>query len=137
MSQIGIGAMLHYLSDGTEHSADEYYGQTVMSAEIADDKLTLGLSPSGKLIEIWDNGQSCCESRYMRTDDDVKSLIGRKLTSIEAKEAPNEPDDYGDHEVVFIEVQTDGGFITVSNHNKHNGYYGGFGLTITERKPTA
>jgi hypothetical protein len=29
-------------------------------------------------------------------------------------------------------IGTDVGFITLTNHNEHNGYYGGFGLTITE-----
>jgi hypothetical protein len=71
----------------------------------------------------------------MSTDDDVRSLVGHNLTRIEAKEGPGEPDQYGEHETVFVEVGTDAGFITVVNHNEHNGYYGGFGLTITERSP--
>lgn len=128
---IGIGAMLHQLGGGSEHSASEYYGRKITAAEITDDRLTLSLD-DGKKIAIWDNGQSCCESRYMRTDDDVKSLVGHKLTRIEAKDAPTEADEYGEHEVVFVEVGTDDGFITIANHNEHNGYYGGFGLTITE-----
>jgi hypothetical protein len=68
----------------------------------------------------------------MRTDDDLASLVGHKLVRIEAKPADNEPDDYGEHEVCFVEVGTDQGFITLSNHNEHNGYYGGFGLSIDE-----
>ena len=75
-----------------------------------------------------------CESRYMRTDDDLQSIVGKALVSIMSKDAPNEPDEYGDHEVVFIEVRTNDGSIVISNHNEHNGYYGGFGLTITEIK---
>ena len=98
---------------------------------MSEKRLTLALS-GGKTIEIWDNGQSCCESRYMRTDDDVQSLVGHTLARIDAKDAPNESDEYGEHEVVFVEVGTDNGFITIANHNEHNGYYGGFGLTITE-----
>lgn len=132
MSQPGMGAMIHYLSGGSKHDPSEYYGQKITSAEIKDDALILGLSPSGKTISIWDNGQSCCESRYMRTDDDVQSLVGHELRRIEAKEAPNIDDEYGEHEQVFVEVGTDKGFITIANHNEHNGYYGGFGLTITE-----
>jgi len=134
MSQPGIGAMLHYLSGGSEHDAKEYYGQKIMSAVINDDRLCLGLSPSGKTIEIWDNGQSCCESRYMTTDDDVQSLVGNELRRIESKPGTDEAGDYDVHEQVFVEVGTDKGFITIVNHNEHNGYYGGFGLTITERQ---
>ncbi len=133
MSQPGLGAMIHYLSGGSEHSADEYYGQKIMSAEINEDRLRLGLSPSGKSIEIWDNGQSCCESRYMTTDDDVKSLVGNTLARIESKPGVDTEGEYDCHETVFVEVGTDKGFITIVNHNEHNGYYGGFGLTITER----
>jgi len=123
--------MIHTLSGGVGHSPSEYVGRTVIAAAMSEERITLELS-GGKKIEVWDNGQSCCESRYMRTDDDVQSLVGHTLTRIEAKDAPNEPDEYGEHEVVFVEIGTDNGFITVANHNEHNGYYGGFGLTITE-----
>lgn len=137
MSQPGIGAMLHRLSGGSEHDPKEFYGQTILTAEIADDRLKLRFM-NGKGIEIWDNGQSCCEHRHMTTDDDVKSLWGQTLTRIEAKPGPDVPEDNdgwgGCHEQVFVEIGTDKGFITIVNHNEHNGYYGGFGLTITELK---
>ena len=131
MSQLGIGAMLHHLSGGSEHSAEEFYGRKIASAEITDERLTLGFD-DGKKIQVWDNGQSCCEARYMTTDDDVQSLVGGELRRIEAKDGPEEEGDYDVHEQVFVEVGTDQGFITIANHNEHNGYYGGFGLTITE-----
>jgi len=134
MSGLGMGAMLHYLVGGSANSADKYYGRTVIAASLdaENDKLLIGFD-DGVTIAIWDDGQSCCESRYMRTDDDVSSLVGGRLLRIEAKEGPEEEGEYGDvHEQVFVEVATDGGFITISNHNEHNGYYGGFGLTITE-----
>lgn len=129
---IGIGAMFHYLSGGSANSADKYYGKKITSAKMEEERLTLGLE-GGPAIQIWDDGQSCCESRYMRTDDDVRTLIGGTLQRIEAKEGPTVDDDYDVHEQVFVEVATDKGFITIANHNEHNGYYGGFGLTITER----
>ena len=44
---------------------------------------------------------------------------------VEVKEGDNLPYEDGDHEVCFLEVGTDDGFITISNHNEHNGYYGG------------
>lgn len=131
MSQLGIGAMLHYLSGGSEQNADKYYGRTVAAAEMSDERLRITFTDGAK-IAIWDDGQSCCENRYMRTDDDLSSIVGGKLMRIEAKAGPDEQDDYGEHEQVFVEVATDKGFITICNHNEHNGYYGGFGLTITE-----
>lgn len=136
MGQPGLGVMLHYLSGGSEQDPAKYYGRTITAAEIDDKRLTLSFSDGGK-VAIWDDGQSCCESRYMRTDDDVQSLVGHKLVRIEAKESRKDPDQYGEHDVVFVEVGTDDGFITIANHNEHNGYYGGFGLTVTEVEPAA
>lgn len=127
--------MLHHLSGGSKNSADKYYGRTIAEAIMdgEDNRLRLTFE-DGVTIEIWDDGQSCCENRYMTTDDDVSSLVGHKLIRIEAKDGPDHPsgeyDEY--HEEIFVEVATDGGLITIANHNEHNGYYGGFGLTITE-----
>lgn len=129
---IGIGAMLHYLRGGSDQSASTYYGRHVAQATMTDDRLRLAFT-DGSAIDIWDNGQSCCEVRYMTTDDDVSSLVGGRLIRVEAKEGPEAENKHGEcHEQVFVEVATDKGFITIVNHNEHNGYYGGFGLTITE-----
>jgi hypothetical protein len=89
----------------------------------------------GARIVITDDGQSCCESRYMTTDDDIQSLVGNRLVNITGKEVSDKTvlvkqDDWGDHETVFVEIQSSGGFITLVNHNEHNGYYGGFSMTI-------
>lgn len=135
MSQIGIGAMLHVLGGGSKHDPSEYIGKLITAAEMIDDgsidKLKITFD-DGKNIYIWDDGQSCCEHRYMTTDDDVSTLVGGELLHIETKEGPYEEGEYGDvHETVFVEVATDKGFITITTHNQHNGYYGGFGLTIT------
>jgi hypothetical protein len=128
---LGIGAMLHQLGGGSEHSATEYYGQKIVSAAINDDRLCLALG-NGKNIQIWDDGQSCCESRYMKCDDDLNKIVGGTLTRIEVKPGEGPAYEYDEHEIVFVEVGTDECFITIVNHNEHNGYYGGFGLTITE-----
>lgn len=126
----GMGVMIQQLC-GPDHSPSEYIGLRISSARLEDEKLHLSFE-GGKKIEIWDAGQSCCESRYMRTDDDLGSLVGHQLTGINLKPAPNEPDRYGDHEVCFLEISTDGGAVTLANHNEHNGYYGGFALNISE-----
>lgn len=138
MSQIGIGAMLHCLDGGSEHAPAEYVGQRIVAAELAetgrdggDQKLVLTFE-DGRKIAIWDAGQSCCESRYMTTDDNVSSLVGHTLQRIEAKEVPTAESDDDCHEQIFVEIGTDQGCITLVNHNEHNGWYGGFDLTITE-----
>jgi hypothetical protein len=132
MSNLGVGVMAHMLSGGSEHSPSEYYGRKILGAAMEDDTLSLQLD-GGKTISIWDSGQSCCEERYMTTDDDIGSLIGAVLARIEAKSGPDIDAEYGEHETIFVEVGTDKGFVTIVNHNEHNGYYGGFGLTITEK----
>lgn len=129
---LGIGAMLHRLGGGTPHGSDEYVGRIIQEIWMADDALWIKFT-DGVKIKIWDNGQSCCESRYMRTDDDLQCLIGKTLVHIMSKDAPDIEDEHGEsHEVCFVEVMTNDGFITISNHNEHNGYYGGFGLSIDE-----
>lgn len=126
---IGIGAMLHHLGGGSPKSASDFYGRKITAAAIKDNALFLTFA-DGVSVRLWDDGQSCCESRYMSTDDDLSSLVGRALVRIEAKAGPNEPDEYGEHETCFVEIGVDDGFVTLTNHNEHNGYYGGFGLSI-------
>lgn len=122
--------MIHLLGDGSKHSPDEFVGRTIRDAHITDSRLYLNFE-NGVTIKVFDEGQSCCESRYMTTDDDLSKIVGGSLLNIEAKDGPTETGEYGDeHETCFIEVSTDKGFVTLTNHNEHNGYYGGFRLTI-------
>ena len=138
--------MLHILGGGSRHSGSEYYGRTVVAAKMAEspedynscgnkDKGALLLTfDDGVTIRIWDDGQSCCESRYMMTDDDPADLVGQKIVSIQTRDADEtKRGEYDEaHEVCFVIIQGDKSAITVATHNEHNGYYGGFWLTITE-----
>lgn len=135
MSGLGMGAMLHILGGGSANSADKYYGRTVIAAIHDDDANKVFLTfDDGVRIAIWDDGQSCCESRYITCDDDPARIVGGKLVSIETKDAPEVVGEWGEvHEQVFVDVTTTEGTITFTTHNEHNGYYGGFGLTITEQ----
>lgn len=136
MSRPGLGAMIHYLSGGSKESPEKYIGKKIVAAELDSVKNELRLTFSdGINIKIHDDGQSCCETRYMTTDDDLSKIIGGVLKNILSKEGPELITDGDKHEQVFIEVQTDIGFITIANHNEHNGYYGGFGLSIEEKGP--
>jgi len=131
MGNLGLGVIIHHLSGGAENSADKYYGRKIKGAEFGDDKLKITFD-DGVQISIFDGGQSCCENRYMNTSDDVKWLVGKTLTGLTLKDAPDENGDYDVHEVQFLEVMTDHGCIIFANHNEHNGYYGGFGMNIKE-----
>ena len=129
---IGIGSMLHYLGGGSENSPEKYYGLIIEKAKIEEEELRIDFS-NGVKISLWDNGQNCCESRYMTCDDNPNDLVGSKLVKIEVKEIQENDDEYCCHEVAFITIQSDKTSITLCTHNEHNGYYGGFGFTITER----
>jgi hypothetical protein len=140
LSQLGIGVMLRQLG-GNEDTVEAYQasvGKTISGISLDEDGgfITMTFS-DGATLRVADDGQSCCESRYMRTDDDLPHFIGAKLTGLEIKEAPDEPDEYGDHEVQFLEVQTDRGVFTMASHNEHNGYYGGFYITLRTSPATA
>src|SRR5688572_26528754 len=87
---MGVGALVHMLGGGSRHNASEFYGRTVIAAGLSDERLSLTLE-DGEIIQIWDDGQSCCESRYITCDDDLSKIIGGKLVRIETREAENQP----------------------------------------------
>lgn len=125
--------MLKYLG-GNKESVAAYHaamGKEIASVTLGNDDALHFVFTDGFKLKVSDEGQSCCESRYMRTDDDLASFVGAKLTGMELKDAPNMPYEDGDHEVQFLEVQTDRGVFTMANHNEHNGYYGGFAVRLS------
>lgn len=125
---------------------ENYYGRKIVSAEMVKEDGTyreegdpkyneyLRLAfEDGTSIRVFDDGQDCCEHRYMTCDDDVQSLVGSSLVRMEGKQGPEVDNGHCDvHDQVFLEIATDKGFITIANHNEHNGYYGGFSLAIKE-----
>jgi hypothetical protein len=130
----GIGSMLHQIGGGSPEDPKKYYGKKIICAKFENDSFYLEFEDGSK-IRIWDDGQSCCESRYMTCDDDPKDIIGHTLRDIEIKKTDtnDDNDDWGGcHEIAFLEIQTDKGSIQFATHNEHNGYYGGFGLSVEE-----
>ena len=108
-----------------------YTNKVIKSVAMSEDELNIHFE-DGTGIQITDEGQSCCEHRYMTTDDDVNSLVGSVIQTIMVKSGPEAEDDYEVHDQEFLEIQTNKGFISIVNHNEHNGYYGGFSLNIKE-----
>lgn len=127
-TNLGFSVMLGMLA-GNEDSVNAFkpaLGKTIAKLWLGEDDALHFVFTDGSAIKLADEGQSCCEHRYMRTDDDLTEYVGAKLLGAVVKAAPNEPDEYGEHEVEFLEVQTDRGSFTMASHNEHNGYYGGF-----------
>jgi len=107
-----------------------YVGKVIDSVLLGSDDALHFVFADGSKMKLWDDGQSCCETRYMMTDDDLSSYSGAVLMNIEVRDAPDMSDGYDVHEVQFLEVMTHRGCFTMTTHNEHNGYYGGFYVRI-------
>jgi len=132
MSELGLGVMINMLFGNQESHKilKDQIGKKIKALSLEDDQLKFEFEDGDK-IRISDKGQSCCESRYMTTDDDLSKFIGSKLLNVETREVKENPDNiesrYGEcHEIEFLIIQTSDGSFTVATHNEHNGYYGGF-----------
>jgi hypothetical protein len=129
MTQKGFGVMLGMLSGNEEtvNTVKPSLGKIIEKVWLDEesDKLKFKFT-DGSGMCLYDDGQSCCEQRYMGTDDDLSEYEGAKLLDLELKEVPDENREYDVHEIQFLDVKTDKGVFQMSNHNIHNGYYGGF-----------
>lgn len=137
MGNLGIGVMIKMLS-GNKESVDAFtsvIGKKIVSLSLGDDDALHFEFADGSKIKIFDDGQTCCESRYMRTDDDLGFFIGSELLGAEIKDGPSIDDGFDEvHDVRFLEVQTSNGVFTMSSHNEHNGYYGGFAIRVAKEQ---
>ena len=125
---LGLGVMIQTLggNEETVNAVKSALGKTIEKVWMEENQLLFRFS-DGTNMKMFDDGQSCCESRYMKTDDDLTEYSGAKLLDFELKGVPNLADSIEDvHEVQFLDVKTDKGIFQVANHNEHNGYYGGF-----------
>jgi hypothetical protein len=104
-------------------------GKIISSATVDEDGCYLGFT-DGSRLSIADEGQSCCEQRYVTCDDSPEDLVGQPYAGYEVKESTNDhEDDYDVHDAVFVEVKAGLSSIVMETHNVHNGYYGGFDIT--------
>ena len=133
MTHLGLGVMLNMLAGnaGTVEAYNASMGKEIVKLFVQDEtELHFEFTDGTKLVAL-DDGQSCCESRYMTVEDDLSLYIGATLQSLDIKAGPEEEGEYGDaHEIEFLEVTTSKGQFQISNHNEHNGYYGGFAITL-------
>ena len=90
-------------------------------------RLIFTLEDNSKLA-LFDDGQSCCEIRYMHTDDDLGSFLGAIFQDVEIRDGATKENEWDTIESQFLIVSTSKGQFTVVNYNEHNGYYGGFAI---------
>jgi len=132
MDNLGLGVMINMLG-GNEKTVNTINGalnKNIIKMFIeknrwCEDSLVIEFDDKNK-IRIFDDGQSCCENRYIHTDDDLSAFVPSKLISVSLRKAPSIEDEYGEHEVQFLIIKTSLGEFTLETHNEHNGYYGGF-----------
>lgn len=90
----------------------------------------------GSRLFIQDDGQSCCEHRYLTCDDEVESMVGEFFSSISTT-LGNDRNSDSDmvHEICFVTIYTNRDHYTLCTHNIHNGYYGGFDIVASYIPP--
>lgn len=109
---------------------DFFVGKEISKVFIQEDELHIQFDK--KTLVISDDGQSCCEHRYMTTDDNLTEFFGAIFKGIEEKPTYSISDDeFEDHDLMFIEIKTSKGDFILKSHNDHNGYYGGFDIITT------
>ena len=136
MGNLGLGVMIGMLS-GNESSVlafNQAINRKITAITVDDTYCNIEVDGIYK-IRLYDNGQSCCEHRYMSVDgDDMSAFIGATLIGAEVRDGGSQPNDYESHDIEFLLINTSFGVITISNHNEHNGYYGGFNVVCEEVK---
>ena len=113
---------------------NELQDQILESLTLEDEEIILKVN--GRTYIVSDEGQSCCEHRYITTDDDLPSYTGAMLLALvqtEGRTTEVEPG-WGDlHERSFLRLYTSNGVCVFETHNEHNGYYGGFCVRLNRR----
>lgn len=141
----GLGVLIHTLA-GTGHGVEvmqRAVGQTIAAVEMRHEgtghdeaDLIWFRMADGLELAFWDDGQSCCEQRYMTCDDDLSTFVGAKLVDVEVADGSSTEDDWESHDTQFLRLHTDAGVIVVCTHNEHNGYYGGFFVRCRKVTPS-
>ena len=161
MSKLGLSFLIANVFGVDGVKISNHYGKTIVSAALKPDTVApdwdktesseyskevdclLLKFADGTAIRLYDDAQSCCEHRYISTDDDVADLVGQKLIEVECRdiEKPEDEDEDGNadidnycHDMMFVKIQGNKSPITLCTHNEHNGYYGGFILRCDELK---
>ena len=110
-------------------------GLTIAGIEIRGDDTVAVSFDNGTVLEVRDDGQDCCEIRYITSDDDGDQYRGAIFNGFDI--GSTEYREHGRdsvHEVAFLNIRTSLGVYVAETHNEHNGYYGGFEIALEEVK---
>ena len=133
----GLAVMLHMLG-GNQETVEAHngaIGKTIRQLDLVQgddiDRLAIRFT-DGTGICFYDDGQSCCENRWMATDDDLAAFVGAEFLGAELRDGPEYEKGWETHEEQFLLVNTSLGTFTMVTYNEHNGYYGGFAVVVRE-----
>lgn len=131
---LGLGVMIQMLGGAREETAravQNALGKRIAYVMLHADILLL-MFADGTALRFWDGGQSCCESRWMTSDDvgEFDHYIGATFIGADIAEGGESTDEASGYanETQFLNVRTTRGVIQAVTHNSHNGYYGGFSV---------
>jgi hypothetical protein len=91
MSQNGMGVMLGILggNEETVNTVKSSLNKTIEKVWLDEETNRLNFKfTDGTGMYLLDDGQSCCEHRYMVTADDLTEYADAKLLDLELKDAP-------------------------------------------------
>lgn len=117
------------LSEDAQALIASFANQPIKALSISDDEIMLTFEGAKGLI-FWDEGQQCCERRFMRTDDDLDQFKDARFIGAELLDGPTTTKEDLVCDIQFLVIKTDRGNITMSSHNEHNGYYSGFEIEV-------
>lgn len=121
----------------------DYYADTLKNLTFPSPIADLSLYPltdkeeisivfeDGSRLIIKDDGQDCCEHRYITTDCTLTDFVGATIRNIRIEEGPTTESSYEVHNTQFLKIDTTNGTLDFVTHNEHNGYYGGFSIVAT------
>jgi hypothetical protein len=132
MSQPGLGVMIQMLGGNEESSkiVQESIGKKIKSLSLDDNSLRF-VFEDGSTMRLSDEGQSCCESRYLTFEGNLEDYVGAEFKMAKFRDEYDGNAEYNEHEIQPVEIETDKGSFIVEHHNEHNGYYGGFWIVAS------
>ena len=125
--------MMTIYHEGSEALLESVIGKVFREVRVDPDENRLVFAfVGGPDIYLFDDDQSCCETRWIHTDDDLLYFTGCKFLGLEVKEGPSEDTKYEFRDSQFLIIKTTLGEFTVVNYNQHNGHYAGFKIVARE-----
>lgn len=123
------------------------FGATIVDALLSEDQEGLVITLDNDQEIRITGQQSCCEQRYMHTEDNLSSLRGQKFMGIRIKKAAhplslelgplqraNTDEENSSLMVQFLEIATDGAGLAFAHYNQNNGYYSQMELDVHSRR---